>query len=136
MILLSLSALIHEVLCGPRHKIMNILLLLKYFNPRGPLRTSTAIFAKTECKFLLFLMHNALLFSISAHFYLLTTIFLFSLSRFSGANDPEFLCVLHIRTKKSMVLSRQIRALLQYAPPYFCIDFPSNKIAGCPCLYQ
>ena len=55
---------------------------------------------------------------------------------FSSANIPTFPCPLHIRTKKSTVLSHQIQALPLYAPPYFYIGFPDYKISGCLYLYQ
>lgn len=66
---------------------------------------------------------------------------------FSGANLPGNLCSLMVRTilpykishslfKTITVPSHQIRALLQYALPYFYIGLPDNKNAGCPFLCQ
>ena len=64
---------------------------------------------------------------------------------FSGANLPGNLCSLMVRTilpykishslfKTITVPSHQIRALLQYALPYFYIGLPNNKNVDCPFL--
>ena len=64
---------------------------------------------------------------------------------FSGANLPGNLCSLMVRTilpykishslfKTTTVPSHQIRALLQYALPYFYIGLPNNKNVDCPFL--
>ena len=106
------------------------------FQSTRPSRASTAIFTNFVSTFFIFL-------NIMLHFYLDN---LLSLSKnsyfpcpfptFSSANIPSFPCPLHIRIKKSTVLSHQIRALLLYAPPYFYIGSPDNKISGCLYLYR
>ena len=106
------------------------------FQSTRPSRASTAIFTNFVSTFSIFL-------NIMLHFHLDN---LLSLSKnpyfpcpfpvFSSANIPSFPCPLHIRIKKSTVLSHQIQALPLYAPPYFYIGFPDYKISGCLYLYQ
>ena len=127
---------IHKALAGLDEFSSGIFQILLLFQSTRPSRASTAIFTNFVSTFFIFL-------NIMLHFYLDN---LLSLSKnsyfpcpfptFSSANIPSFPCPLHIRIKKSTVLSHQIRALLLYAPPYFYIGSPDNKISGCLYLYR
>ena len=106
------------------------------FQSTRPSRASTAIFTNFFQFFFIFLF-------IMLHFSHSTflshpkiPIFYTTFPAFSSANIQAFPCPLHIRTKKSTVLSHQIQALPLYAPPYFYIGFPDYKISGCLYLYQ
>ena len=106
------------------------------FQSTRPSRASTAIFTNFFQFFFIFLF-------IMLHFSHSTflshpkiPIFYTTFPAFSSANIQAFPCPIHIRTKKSTVLLHQIQALLLYAPPYFYIGSPDNKISGCLYLYQ
>ena len=127
---------IHKALTGldvrPSFKNMHA----GIFQSTRPLRASTAIFTNFFHIYFIFL-------DIMLHFLIQlpfpiqkTPIFNVTFLTFSSANILTFLCPLHIRTKKSTVLSHQIQALPLYAPPYFYIGFPDYKISGCLYLYQ
>lgn len=114
----------------------NVLSPTTIFQSTRPSRASTAIFTNFSLIFFSFI-------SIMLHFFSFNSpplpkilIFYALFPVFSSANIPTFPCPLHIRTKKSTVLSHQIQALPLYAPPYFYIGFPDYKISGCLYLYQ
>ena len=121
---------------GPRHILGTEYQIQKKFQSTRPSRASTAIFTNFFQFFFIFLF-------IMLHFSHSTflshpkiPIFYTTFPAFSSANIQAFPCPIHIRTKKSTVLLHQIQALLLYAPPYFYIGSPDNKISGCLYLYQ
>ena len=126
---------IHKALTGLDHMGCQLSAALQYFNPQGP-HGPRQQFLPIFPNFFQFSKHNASFFSFNSPPYPKIPIFYALIPAFSSANIPTFPCPLHIRTKKSTVLPHQIQALPLYAPPYFYIGSPDNKISGCLYLYQ
>lgn len=130
------SFIIHKAPAGLDGYCLALTEATKTFQSTRPSRASTAIFTNFFQFFFIFLF-------IILHFSHSTflshpkiPIFYTTFPAFSSANIQAFPCPIHIRTKKSTVLLHQIQALLLYAPPYFYIGSPDNKISGCLYLYQ